>query len=121
MQICIEEIKKNLENQDLFKNFYKSRLFKSIEKIIIDYNYNYGNSYFDKNFDEYFFTKKKILKYEKQLITILNYIFDNYGDGFFIAKKNENALFFTNKSEFCINGFEPINSKLNYETTLTIA
>ncbi len=117
MQICIEEIKKNLENKD----FFKTRLFKSIEKIIIDYNYNYGNSYFNKNFNEYVFTKKTIQKYEKELITIFNFIFDNYGDAFFIAEKNKNALFFTNHSEFCINGYENFNSKLKYETALTLA
>jgi len=127
MQICIDEIKKHLEQQDFYKNidlfkaFYKSILFKSIEKIIIDYNYNYGNKYFENDFDDYIFTKKTILKYEKEVIAILNFIFFNYGDGFFIAKKNENNLFFTNKNQFCINGYENFNSKLKYETTLTIA
>ena len=67
MQICIDEIKKHLEQQDFYKNidlfkaFYKSILFKSIEKIIIDYNYNYGNKYFENDFDDYIFTKKTIL------------------------------------------------------------
>jgi hypothetical protein len=117
MNICIKEIKKHLENQD----FFKTKIFKNIVEIIKDYNKNCGNQYFTKNFDDYIFTKKTIQKYEKELLTILNYIFDNYGDAFFIAEKNKNALFFTNHSEFCINGYENFNSKLKYETALTLA
>ncbi len=115
MHICIKEIK----NIDLFKNFYKSRLFKSIEKIIEFNNYHYGNLYFTINFDEYIFTKKTIHKYEKELITILNYIYENYfknnsdGDSFFVCKKNENAYFIAINNQFCINGYDYINDKLN--------
>jgi len=118
MNICIEEIKKHLEQHD-FKDFYKSRFFKRIVKIIKYINYNYGNKYFTARFDNFIFNKKTIHKYEKQLITTLDYIYDNTfknkedSKSFFVCKKLfEKKYYLTIDNQFCINGYDYINTKL---------